>query len=96
MFFRRLVDVSDPSPLQLGLRSIWEKYYEEAHAVLYVVDAACQNRFEDVKNALGELDYPIPFLHVARMDLVGHCWWLVHVCVSCSFLWHPVIQITRL
>jgi hypothetical protein len=47
--------------------------------VLYVVDAACQNRFEDVKNALGELDYPIPFLHVARMDLVGHCWWLVHV-----------------
>lgn len=40
--------------MQLGLRSIWEKYYEEAHAVLYVVDAACQSRFEDVKNALGE------------------------------------------
>ncbi|KAA8533746.1 hypothetical protein F0562_031263 [Nyssa sinensis] len=37
---------------QLGLRSIWEKYYEEAHAVIYVVDAACPFRFEDSKSAL--------------------------------------------
>ncbi len=37
---------------QLGLRTIWEKYYEEAHAVLYVVDAATQSRFDDAKSAL--------------------------------------------
>ncbi|KAG5558542.1 hypothetical protein RHGRI_008474 [Rhododendron griersonianum] len=37
---------------QLGLRSIWEKYYEEAHAVVFVVDAACPLRFEDSKSAL--------------------------------------------
>lgn len=37
---------------QLGLRSIWEKYYEEAHAVVFVVDAACPSRFEDSKSAL--------------------------------------------
>ncbi|KAL3524256.1 hypothetical protein ACH5RR_017090 [Cinchona calisaya] len=37
---------------QSGLRSIWEKYYEEAHAVIYVVDAACPSRFEDSKSAL--------------------------------------------
>ncbi|GKV04972.1 hypothetical protein SLEP1_g17047 [Rubroshorea leprosula] len=37
---------------QLGLRSIWEKYYEEAHAVIYVIDAACPSRFEDSKSAL--------------------------------------------
>lgn len=37
---------------QLGLRSIWEKYYDEAHAVIYVVDAACTSRFEDSKSAL--------------------------------------------
>lgn len=37
---------------QLGLRSIWEKYYEEAHAVVFVVDAACTLRFEDSKSAL--------------------------------------------
>ena len=38
---------------QLGLRSIWEKYYEEAHAVVFVIDAACPSRFEDSKSALG-------------------------------------------
>jgi ADP-ribosylation factor related protein 1 len=37
---------------QLGLRSIWEKYYEEAHAVVFVVDATCPSRFEDSKSAL--------------------------------------------
>jgi len=38
---------------QPGLRSIWEKYYEEAHAVIFVVDAASSLRFEDAKSALG-------------------------------------------
>lgn len=37
-----------------GLRSIWEKYHEEAHAVVYVIDAACPSRFEDSKSALGK------------------------------------------
>ncbi|CAM8960873.1 unnamed protein product [Rhodiola kirilowii] len=37
---------------QPGLRSIWDKYYEEAHAVVYVIDAACPSRFEDSKSAL--------------------------------------------
>ncbi|XP_073274680.1 uncharacterized protein [Primulina huaijiensis] len=37
---------------QPGLRSIWEKYYEEAHAVIFVVDAASPSRFEDSKSAL--------------------------------------------
>uniref|UniRef100_A0A7C9CUX8 Uncharacterized protein n=1 Tax=Opuntia streptacantha TaxID=393608 RepID=A0A7C9CUX8_OPUST len=37
---------------QPGLRSIWEKYYEEAHAVIYVVDANSPSRFEDSKSAL--------------------------------------------
>ncbi|KAF2320346.1 hypothetical protein GH714_027215 [Hevea brasiliensis] len=37
---------------QPGLRSIWEKYYEEAHAVVYVIDATCPSRFEDSKSAL--------------------------------------------
>lgn len=37
---------------QLGLRSIWEKYYEEAHAVVFVIDAASPSRFEDSKSAL--------------------------------------------
>ncbi|KAF9611737.1 hypothetical protein IFM89_034920, partial [Coptis chinensis] len=34
------------------MRTIWEKYYDEAHAVIYVIDAACPSRFEDSKSAL--------------------------------------------
>ncbi|EPS69351.1 hypothetical protein M569_05414 [Genlisea aurea] len=37
---------------QPGLRSIWEKYYEDAHAVIFVIDAGCPSRFEDSKSAL--------------------------------------------
>jgi len=40
---------------QVGLRTIWEKYYEEAHAVLYVVDAAGLNRFDDARGALEKI-----------------------------------------
>eukprot|EP00268_Persea_americana_P002762 TRINITY_DN1084_c0_g1_i7.p1 TRINITY_DN1084_c0_g1~~TRINITY_DN1084_c0_g1_i7.p1 ORF type:complete len:127 (-),score=22.91 TRINITY_DN1084_c0_g1_i7:257-637(-) len=38
---------------QVGLRPIWEKYYEEAHGIIFVIDAACPSRFEDSKSALG-------------------------------------------
>ncbi|WVZ57175.1 hypothetical protein U9M48_007594 [Paspalum notatum var. saurae] len=37
---------------QVGLRTIWEKYYEEAHAIVYVIDAATASSFEDSKSAL--------------------------------------------
>ncbi|KAH7314444.1 hypothetical protein KP509_21G003200 [Ceratopteris richardii] len=60
---------------QLGLRTIWEKYFEEAHAVIYVVDAACQARFGDAKSALEKVLrhedlYDAPFLVFAnKQDL---------------------------
>jgi len=37
---------------QVGLRTIWEKYYQEAHAIIYVMDAAAESSFEDAKSAL--------------------------------------------
>lgn len=37
---------------QIGLRTIWEKYYEAAHAIIYVIDAACSSCFEDSNSAL--------------------------------------------
>ncbi|URE02655.1 ADP-ribosylation factor-related protein [Musa troglodytarum] len=40
---------------QIGLRTIWEKYYEEAHAIVYVIDAGCPSSFEDSKSALGKV-----------------------------------------
>eukprot|EP00245_Coleochaete_scutata_P005616 TRINITY_DN19277_c0_g1_i1.p1 TRINITY_DN19277_c0_g1~~TRINITY_DN19277_c0_g1_i1.p1 ORF type:complete len:204 (-),score=44.08 TRINITY_DN19277_c0_g1_i1:123-734(-) len=64
---------------QIGLRTIWEKYFEEAHAVLYVVDSAGQNRFEDVKGALEKVLrhedlYGAPVLVMAnKQDLPGAC-----------------------
>lgn len=55
LFFVRRKILTDKRLMfhQLGLRSIWEKYYEEAHAVIYVIDASCPSRFEDSKSALG-------------------------------------------
>lgn len=37
---------------QPGLRPIWDKYYEELHALIYVVDASCPSRFEESKSTL--------------------------------------------
>lgn len=37
---------------QVSLRTIWEKYYEEAHAIMYVIDTATASSFEDSKSAL--------------------------------------------
>jgi len=30
---------------QTGLRSIWDKYYADSHAIIYVVDASSPERF---------------------------------------------------
>eukprot|EP01025_Chloroclados_australasicus_P064247 TRINITY_DN8558_c0_g1_i1.p3 TRINITY_DN8558_c0_g1~~TRINITY_DN8558_c0_g1_i1.p3 ORF type:complete len:215 (-),score=31.07 TRINITY_DN8558_c0_g1_i1:486-1091(-) len=37
---------------QKGLRSIWDKYYDEAHAIVYVVDANDEERIAESKHAL--------------------------------------------
>jgi hypothetical protein len=38
---------------QAPLRSIWEKYYESAHGVVFVVDATDEGRFIEARNVLG-------------------------------------------
>lgn len=38
-----------------GLRSIWEKYYAEAHAVIFVVDASDPRRFDESKAVLDKV-----------------------------------------
>lgn len=40
---------------QVGLRSIWDKYYDEAHAVVYVVDSADADRLAESKAALDKV-----------------------------------------
>ena len=40
---------------QTGLRAIWEKYYAEAHGLVYVVDAAEPERFDESRGVLQTL-----------------------------------------
>mmetsp|Transcript_15304 Transcript_15304/g.46235 ORF Transcript_15304/g.46235 Transcript_15304/m.46235 type:complete len:200 (-) Transcript_15304:1184-1783(-) len=37
---------------QAGLRSIWDKYYAESHALVFVVDSADEARLDEAKAAL--------------------------------------------
>jgi ADP-ribosylation factor related protein 1 len=48
---------------QSGLRGIWEKYYAEAHALVFVVDASDAARFGEAKAALDRA--------LGHRDLVG-------------------------
>jgi ADP-ribosylation factor related protein 1 len=44
---------------QRGIRSIWPKYYDDCHAVVYVVDAVDHERLGEGWEAFGTL-FPIP------------------------------------
>lgn len=35
-----------------NLRSLWEKYYSEAHGVIFMIDASQKKRFEEAKSTL--------------------------------------------
>lgn len=47
---------------QIKMRNIWEKYYETAHAIIFVVDSADIGRLEEAKLAYGRFVVlcPIP------------------------------------
>lgn len=55
---------------QVGLRSIWDKYYSDSHAIIFVVDAADRSRFGDVRAEMGSLS----------------CYWAVPHCPQTSYL----------
>mmetsp|Transcript_6519 Transcript_6519/g.12653 ORF Transcript_6519/g.12653 Transcript_6519/m.12653 type:complete len:238 (+) Transcript_6519:212-925(+) len=38
-----------------GLRSIWDKYYADAHAIIWVVDSSDPSRFEEAKETLASV-----------------------------------------
>ena len=62
---------------QTSLRAIWEKYYAEAHGLIYVVDASDPDRFEESRAVLQQLlSHPdltgIPLLVLAnKQDALG-------------------------
>lgn len=38
---------------QTELQSLWDKYYQESHAIIYVVDSHDRNRMEESKEVFG-------------------------------------------
>jgi GTPase SAR1 family protein len=40
---------------QARMRSIWEKYFDSAHGVVFVVDSSDENRFVEARHVLGEV-----------------------------------------
>lgn len=41
-------------PAQVRVRSLWEKYYADAHGLIFVIDSADVGRFEEARMAFGE------------------------------------------
>lgn len=66
------------------MRKIWEKYYQDSHAIVFVVDSTDRARIEECKQCLGnpgfntdgliqnEITHGIPVLMLAnKQDVVG-------------------------
>lgn len=62
---------------QVRMRSIWEKYYAEAHGMIFVVDSADVGRFEEAKLAFDAVRHHddlggVPVMLLAnKQDLAG-------------------------
>lgn len=62
---------------QVGLRSIWDKYFDETHAVVFVIDSSDIERFDEAKAALDKVLgsrelVGAPFLVIAnKQDVQG-------------------------
>lgn len=78
-------------PLQVRVRSLWEKYYADAHGLIFVMDSADVGRFEEARMAFGECspcgfdDFPFvsikPFVVRPSHLLRGGWYWECRVCV---------------
>lgn len=42
---------------QQELQSLWDKYYQESHAIIYVIDSHDRERMNESKAVFGELSY---------------------------------------
>jgi ADP-ribosylation factor related protein 1 len=62
---------------QLKMRSLWEKYYDEAHAIIFLVDATDVNRLEEARLAYeavcdnDQLSTTPVLLFANKMDVVS-------------------------
>lgn len=50
----KLLALAAPPSFQVRVRSLWEKYYADAHGLIFVMDSADVGRFEEARMAFGE------------------------------------------
>lgn len=53
---------------QQELQSLWDKYYQESHAIIYVVDSHDRERMEESKAVFGEWLMLVQIHFVARFN----------------------------
>lgn len=61
---------------QVRVRSLWEKYYADAHGLIFVIDSADVGRFEEARMAFGEwlvVVHPFALLGMRGEQMVGLC-----------------------
>ncbi len=48
---------------QLKMRSLWERYYDEAHAIVFLVDATDVGRLEEARLAYGKYTLTVFYVY---------------------------------
>lgn len=57
---------------QEELHSLWQKYFEDSHAMIFVIDACDVDRLSDVKTAFGSFFLVSRFLFIILWLLYAH------------------------
>ena len=56
---------------QIKMRNMWEKYYDDANAIIFVVDSSDVSRLEEAKLAYGTTFTVTPLLSLSIFDLTN-------------------------
>lgn len=79
---------------QVSLRSIWEKYYSDAHALLYCIDASSPERLDDARNALERVRRLVRLPTSAPQAALGSCL-SPQACLLCTHVTVCMAQCVR-
>lgn len=68
---------------QTDLQSIWERYYRECHAIVFVVDSSDPERIEECRDALGR-----SWVRGRQCDYLCNLWTGLTNITICLFVFH--------
>lgn len=55
---------------QQELQSLWDKYYQESHAIIYVIDSNDRERMNESKEVFGLYNFKVFFLDSNTRQLI--------------------------